>query len=484
MAIHNDPRLYSGGSVVFNPNPHVALYANLLARQEARRGAFDEYMKNLNKGINSAGLRNIDRPAFDKQLNDFQQFAMQHSDEIRKRQNGADIALMNKYQDVMNTVAESKGEEEKKKPVIEMMLDPNKRDRINSDDVLASIHSHDQPLYLQDNNGQLARNPNRKSLDISSIDFNPKPFEQDKYFKQFEDVKRSDLPPVMTKNMKDLTQTTTTTSVFDKDAKDLIATRAVSDYMNNPSFKKFVGNLNPKDYNDEFEKSFGHPIQNEGDLAAAYTLKGMQQKTVKSEMKDDILARERQMAKLNHDYRMGEINYRHSLGQTDDDTADLWIDQHIKDIKDKAIKEGTKRIVNSYNGKEIKGVKVPLDPVLSNILGFSDKSKGELMLGDDGDFYKLPYQTDNNYNPVPDKSGTGFKVDQTGINKISDSDLKLGFGKKTAGTKHTNEEMEAGKPQTQTYNYKWKSITQTQLENAAKASGMSVDEYKKQIGLE
>lgn len=480
MAIHNDPRMYSGGNVVFNPNPHVQLYANLLARQSARRDAFDEYMKNLNKGINSAGLRNVDRPAFDKQLGDFQKFAMEHSEEIRKRQNGADIALMNKYQDVMNTVAESKGEEEKKKPLIEMSLDPNKRDRLNYDNVLESVHAHDQPLYLEDG----SRNPNRKSLDISSIQFEPKPFEQDKYFKQFEDIKKSDLPPTITKDMKNLTQTTTTTSVFDKDAKDLIATRAVSDYMSNKSFKKFIDGLNPKTYNKEFNDAFGHPIENGGDLAAAYTLKGMQQKTVKSEMKDDILAREKAMAKLNHDYRMGEAAYRHSLGQSDGDTSDYWIDAHVQELKDKATKEGTKRIVNNYNGKEVKGVKVPLDPILSGILGFNEKNKGELMIGDDGFFYKLPYQTDDSYNPIKDKSGEGFKVDQTGINKISDSDLKLGFGKKTAGTTHTNAEMESRKPQTSPINYNGKTGTQTQLENAARASGYSLKEYKKLIGLE
>jgi len=299
--IHNDARMYSGGSVVFNQNPHVQLYAQLMARKQARDEAYDEYIRNLNKSVNAAGVRNADRPVFDKQLADWQRFGMENRDKIRKREGGADIEFQNRYQNLMNLINESKTEEEKKKPIVEMLLDPAKRDRLG-DEVIKSIHDHDQPLYIQKEDGTVERNPARKSFDASSISFEPKPFEQDKYFKQFEDVKRTDLPPQITEDPKTLTQTVTTNSVFDKEAKDLIAMRAVSDYMSNPSFKSLVKQLKPADYNEFFKQNYGHDIQNEADLAAAYTLKGMQQKVSTSKVNPDTFARQEKMAAINDQY--------------------------------------------------------------------------------------------------------------------------------------------------------------------------------------
>lgn len=325
MAIINDPRLYSAGNVAINQQPHVALYGQLLAKEQARQEAFDDYIRGLNTKINSAGVRNVDRPVFDKKYENMQKFYIQNRDAIRNRKGGADIEYAKQYQDLMNLVAESKQEEDKKKPVIEMMLDPNKRDRLNNDEFMKAIHDHDQPLYAEVPEG-LIRNPNRKSVDYTKFNFDPKPFEQDKYFKQFEDIKRTDLPPVVVKDPKTMTQTETTTSVFDDEAKNTIATRAVTDYMQNPSFKKVINDLDPKEYNDFYKQNFGHDIQSKADLAAAYTLKGMQQSVKTSKVNPDTFGRQvalegirdanaRRMLAISDAYAKGRIDYRKAAGQ-------------------------------------------------------------------------------------------------------------------------------------------------------------------------
>lgn len=291
MALQNHPALYTGGAVEFDQRPHTQLYAQLMQHKQAKEQAFDDYIRNLNKTVNGAGVRNVDRPIFDQQLADWQKFGMENQDAIRNRKGGADIEFNRKYQGLLNLVSESKTEEEKKKPLIEMFLDPAKRDRIG-DSVIEEIHSHDQPIYSKSADGKIERNPNRKSLDYSSVTFNPKPFEQDKYFKQFEDVKRMEMPPVVETDNKTMTQTATINSVYDQEAKDLIATRAVTDLAQNPSFKAVVKQLDPKEFNNFFKENYGHDIQNEADLAAAYTLKGLQQKVTTSKVSPDTFGRQ------------------------------------------------------------------------------------------------------------------------------------------------------------------------------------------------
>lgn len=320
MALINDPRLYSGGAVKFDQRPHVALYANLMQRKQARDEAFDEYIRNLNKTVNSAGVRNADRPIFDKQLQEWQKFGMENRDNIRGRKGGADIEFMRKFQDLQNIISESKTEEEKKKPLTEILLDPNKRDRV-SDDIFNELQSHDEPLYIQNEDGSIERNPNRTSLDYSKVTFNPKPFEQDKYFNQFEDVKRTELPPVVADDPKTMTQTITTNSVYDQEAKDLIATRAVTDLMQNPSFRSVIKNLDPEQYNDFFKQNYGKDIENEADLAAAYTLKGLQQNVTTQKVSPDTYGRQvsmegirdanaRRRLAIQQGYRKAIVDYR------------------------------------------------------------------------------------------------------------------------------------------------------------------------------
>ena len=49
MALRNDPRLYTGGAVAFDSRPHLQLYANLQAREQAKNEAFDEYIRNADR---------------------------------------------------------------------------------------------------------------------------------------------------------------------------------------------------------------------------------------------------------------------------------------------------------------------------------------------------------------------------------------------------------------------------------------------------
>jgi hypothetical protein len=185
MALQNHPGIYTGGTVVFDSTPTVNLYAQLQeqkqAKERAKQEAFDEYIRGLNTKINPAGKRNVDDPAFQYKLNKWQQFGMEHKDKLQKGDIAAQTEFGNLYQEIQNLLSESKQAEESKRPLVEILTDPNKRSKL-SERVFGSISSHDEPLYIQDKSGEFIRNPNRKNINYADNMFNP----QFDFLKNFE----------------------------------------------------------------------------------------------------------------------------------------------------------------------------------------------------------------------------------------------------------------------------------------------------------
>lgn len=441
MALINNPNMYTGGAVEFDASPHVRLYGQLLAKKQAEKEAFDNYFRDLNKNVNSAGLRNADRRVFDKMLANWQKYGMENRDAIRRREGGADIKFMQDYQGLLNLVAESKGEEEKKKPFVEIYTDPNKRELLDESSI-EGLAAHDEPIYIEDETGAIVRNPNRKSFDYSSISFNPKPFDQDKYFDQFKDVTRMELPPVVARDPATKTQTVTTTSVFDKEAKDLMASRAVAEYMNSRSFRNIIDKLDKSQYNDFFKQNYGRDIETPADLAAAYTLKGLQQKTVKSELKDDKQAlsdqefeRQKQLLGMRQANAKDLIRFRQQFTKGDPEMNDVWIDQYITRLGEEA-KKSTQRLKYTAGGKDLVEDLIPMDAVLAKALEKGGRQPVDLTITADGR-YRPIYLKMKSDGKTPD----GNKVDVDLSIPISRDQLKLSLGAKSVTPTQRTKEM-------------------------------------------
>ncbi len=176
MAINIPNNLYTAGAVSLDASPSVNMYAQIQARrqaqEQAKQATFDEYLRNLNTKVNAAGKRTIDNPAFQDMYNKWQQFGLQNRDKIMKNDINTRTQFDRGYQELLNFVNESKTEEEKKKPLVEILLDPNKRSKLSTN-VFNSIQSHDEPLYVKDKEGNYVRNENRKSIDYTSNLFDP-----------------------------------------------------------------------------------------------------------------------------------------------------------------------------------------------------------------------------------------------------------------------------------------------------------------------
>lgn len=166
MALYTSPHLYTGGATVFNSSPYVNFAANLMAKKQAKDEALENYYQNLNKSINPAGVRTQDINGFMEKTNGLQTFWQQNKDAIKnpRLDNGkAQTEYNSRFQDIQGYINQSKQEELRKKPFIDLLADPDKRERI-SDKMLYDVHLHDLPLT----------DPNRKSFDITQEDFNPK----------------------------------------------------------------------------------------------------------------------------------------------------------------------------------------------------------------------------------------------------------------------------------------------------------------------
>jgi hypothetical protein len=441
MALLNDPRLYTGGSERINLQPHVALYAKLKEREQAKNEAFDEYIRNLNKNVNPAGMRNQEREVFEEKLKNWQQFGIQNREALRnpRKDNGmASMQFQAGYQDLMNLISESKTREEGKRPVIPLMLDPDKRDRMG-EEFLTEISAHDAPLYVRGENGQWTRNPNSRTIDITRLNFEPKPFDQSKYFSEISTVK----PSKSSQSVKDipgLKEEITTTTTFSPEDYDKLSTIAVGRLASDKSFRPFLKTLNQADFNETFKKVYGRDIQNEGDLAAAYTIKLAEHTQTKTEVKDDKREQGLELERIRNKNRRALLELRNKLNKDNQKEVDTWVDAYVTSMRTEAAKPENRQQYTYKGGKKVYGYKVPLDPVLRKAIGLDlDETNGILIATDDGEYIIAPYQTNNNNKPK--KVNGSYLIDSEKSSKISQSQLKLALSKIAAGVKQTNIEM-------------------------------------------
>lgn len=441
MALNNSG-LYNGAAVVLDARPYENFAINVMARKQAKEEALDNYYRDLNKTINPAGVRTQDMQGFMQKTDELQRFWQQNKDAIknpRLDQGKAQTEYQSRFQDALGYVNESKQEELKVKPLIDIMADPDKRSRIPNM-VLDKFGLHLLPLT----------DPNRQSFDFSKIDFEPKPLDQSKYFSSFSDIKRSDLAPDILTDPKTLTRTVSTKSAYDDGAKQAIAVRAAGIYNSDPSFHEFIQKLGGNEdqyneYNKLFRQEFGRDIKGNEELAAAYTLKGLQPSIERQDVQTDRVAemdkryaQEKQLAAIRQANAKELINLRHNLSDGDDEVQDVWIDSYLDKSKQEAI-DSNDPFEYTKEGKKEYGYPVQLDPTLKKAVGFDDKNPGKLLVTKDGKYITVFYKTDSNYQPIVRNGYQVVDSDKTAT--ISKDQLKLALGVKVTSAKQRDKEM-------------------------------------------
>jgi len=445
MALQNDPRLYSGGSQVVDMRPHTMLYAQLKAREQAKNEAFDDYIRNLNKNVNSAGMRNQEREVFEDKLRQWQDYGLKNRESLRnpRKDNGAaSMQFQAGYQDLQNLIAESKTREEGKKPIIPLMLDPDKRDRMD-DGFMEEISYHDAPLYVRGEDGQWTRNPQSRTLDLGRLSFEPKPFDQGKFSQSLDDIKASQSSQVVNK-LPNLKEEIVTTSIFSPEDKEVVAYRAIGQYGQDKSFKKFIKDLAPEERQalaQLYEAEFKQPATDDAHLAAAYGLKIKQEGSTTKKVNDDNYAQSVSLEGIKNANRKALLKMRDKMKKDDVKANNLWVESYITRAITESQKPQNRTEYKFRDGTQVKGYKIPLDPVLRKAVGLDiDKANGMLIVTDNGDFIIAPYKTDGTYKPIKGSNGQ-YTIDSEKASRISSDQLKLALSKSAAGVTQTNKEM-------------------------------------------
>lgn len=114
MALQNDPRMFTGGAVVFNSNPTVQFQAQQLAKKQAKEEALNKYFDDQLKSLNTEGIRKHDlvdpegkgRGIVDK-INAWQKKWMENKDGILR---GGQPKMQSdmELQDIRRQIAEAK----------------------------------------------------------------------------------------------------------------------------------------------------------------------------------------------------------------------------------------------------------------------------------------------------------------------------------------------------------------------------------------
>jgi|GEM_PF-2947618 len=460
MALINPAGLYTGGRVTLNPLPFEQIYLQQQAHKQAKDEALDKYYQDIPKSINPAGVRTQDIPGFMDKVNGAREFYQKNRDAIKNPRLDRGAA-QSQYQamntDALTYVNTSKQEEAKKLPFVKVLSNPDSRQRVMDSD-LQKLAAHDLPL----------NDPNRKSFDFSTIDFNPKelsPQENEAHqkalagsFQPSEEV-ISSVP-----NPKDLTITNTYQKKWSPDQLKAMVAKDISTVMGDRRFEYNAQNLwdriknNPEQF-DALNKTYkgitGKDIQHPAELHAAAQIDGLMGQSTRQEIKKDENAidnrnfaqqkaiQDRQFANNKLMEGMRQANRKELLDMKDAakgagaDAENVWVDNYLDKLVSDSDK--TKTYNYSHGGVRNKEYDIPLDAVMAKALTIGKDVPDGLKVTEDGKFRPIFYLRDKD--GKAERVKDGFKTNPTLSVPISKDQLKLALGVKAVTGKQRTAEM-------------------------------------------
>lgn len=177
MAVSIPREVFTLGAVQFDTSRLANLEGQILAKREAKRQAeqeaIDKYLMDLGGKLTPTGVRTDDLPGFEARRKAWTDFSMNNKSEIKS--NPLVRAQADKlYNDALSYIQASKNEEEKAKAAKNMLVDPSKRNQLNTRALIEDISLHDRPLD----------DPNRKSIDYNAAWYRDPSFDFIKEFSE------------------------------------------------------------------------------------------------------------------------------------------------------------------------------------------------------------------------------------------------------------------------------------------------------------
>lgn len=267
MAIQNPSSLYSGGQGILRDN--VVDYVTAIEnRRKAQEDALDKYYGNLPMTVNAKGVRDQEIPILHEAKNKIQQYWMANRDEIRKGNTPAAYNYGKMFREAQGLVQESKNRASTADKLAKLRGNP-KYDYIFRDPkLIEQIDLHERPIGTEGAIG----------INFDQITLPPPPFDQQKYRQGLADIK-PEYDITYEPNPQDkFSKFEVKTPKLNEEQLKRVAQYAATELYNNPSFAdeikfKIKGDPNIAPILQKtFQDKFGRGIENDADLATAYTL--------------------------------------------------------------------------------------------------------------------------------------------------------------------------------------------------------------------
>ncbi len=188
------PQVYSAEAVVFDTKP-LFDYAQKLDERRAKRAlaeqeAIENYLKELPKSINPAGMAVNDIPDYLAMQKEFRQL----SNKYKSTKNPLDkIAVDNKADEMLLHVSKSKDKVKKSEQPTATLADPNKKGKVDFTSLSSALDFHNLPI----------KDPKRKEITSLSPYFFPEQFDEVGTFNEAaKGIKESELGTTIVKGEK------------------------------------------------------------------------------------------------------------------------------------------------------------------------------------------------------------------------------------------------------------------------------------------
>lgn len=429
MALINPRTLYTGGDVALDSTPYRVAYQRQQQIKQAREDALDKYYQNLPNTVNDKGVRDQEIPVINNAKDQLQQYWMQNKDAIKKGNTPQNYNYQKMIRDIQGVIQESKNRAATSAKIATLRGNP-KYDYIFRDPKLVEqIQAHDEPIGADGSTG----------INFNQLTLPPAPFDQQKYLGNFTGqhaIKPTNEITYQPIDGDRFNRTQISTPKLSSDDLNKIHISASTELANNPSFEKY---LKENVLNDEvktaalsklFQEKYGHPVQDESDVAAAYTLSQLpfnpQTKVVKND-EGAFAAKDAQWYAHNAvTDRQHKANIALNQGATGANLNINDVYQRLQDNQDNGDINTT-----DESGKPIKAARFnSLSNDVQGIIMQGLKQIDKYANGDNVYQIKEPdgsigiYKTDADGVPRPSKATRLTTITRTGINIKAQPDVK------------------------------------------------------------
>lgn len=368
MANNTGINPWAAGAVVFNNQPWMAFYERQALRQQAKQDAMENYFRDLNKNITPTGVRSQDVSGLLNRNKEWQQYYQQNKAAIlNPRVDGgkAYSDYMTMYNDQLGYIDRSKEMTKGMDQIGKLRFNPASNYVFEDPHFMETIDRHNLPID----------DPNHQAIDYAHMTMPDKPLETkdlEAYQKYLTGGLKTDAiagAPINLGNFKIQTPINhqysgdnlkaigqRSMAAFDTDRRwRTEATKVFNEIMHDP--------VKYEQLNRVYKQAFGNDIDTPREARAAQDMVSNALHSVEYKLGEDTFGKQKAMAKINHDYRMDEIEARAAFKGLDAADMDDRAEGMYSALKADALKNP--RRYKTADGKETTQYEVKTGGLLS-----------------------------------------------------------------------------------------------------------------------